>query len=81
MIGVLLILSGLISFLTGYFFLGKVQGQNDCSTKPESTDSNYKGGIAGVVIGIIFLSIGIVLFYGSKQTNSIVSSYSDPYSQ
>ncbi len=59
--GIILILLGLISFFTGYFFLGKAQGQNDCTEKPASTDNNYKGGIAGIVIGIFFILIGCIL--------------------
>jgi uncharacterized membrane protein len=59
--GIILILLGLISFLTGYFFLGKVQGQNDCKEKPESTEINYKGGVAGVFLGILFVIIGFVI--------------------
>lgn len=59
--GIILIILGLISFFTGYFFLGKAQGQNDCKEKPESTDSNYKGGVAAVVIGILFIIIGFIM--------------------
>lgn len=59
--GYILIILGLISFFIGDFFLGKVQGQNDCKEKPETTENNYKGGIAGVVLGIIFILIGCIV--------------------
>lgn len=59
--GVILIILGLVSFFTGYFFLGKGTGQKDCKEKPESTDANWGGGIAGVVIGIIFILVGIIV--------------------
>jgi hypothetical protein len=73
--GIILIIIGLISFFTGYFFLGKAHGQNDCKDKPESTDINYKGGIAGVVIGVFFILIGIVVRMMMMTSNSV--QYSD----
>jgi uncharacterized membrane protein len=55
------IIIGIVIFLTGYWFLGKSSGQNDCKDKPENTNSNYGGGIAGIVIGIILMIAGLIM--------------------
>jgi uncharacterized membrane protein len=54
MIGPLLIILGIISFFTGYFYVAKAQGQNDCTPKPDVAKTNRIGGIFGIVIGILF---------------------------
>lgn len=54
-----LISLGFIVFLVGYFFLAQSQGEAACNSKDQ--DAHYKGGIAGVVIGIIFMIIGFIL--------------------
>lgn len=63
MLDYILISIGLISFCVGYFFLAKSQGENECITpKIEMTENlNYTGGIAGVVIGLVFFIIGFIL--------------------
>jgi uncharacterized membrane protein len=65
---------GLVSFLIGYFFLGKVQGQNECAEKPASTTINYNGGIAGVVIGVIFIVVGVFIGMATAQPVQYSSS-------
>jgi len=61
------IVAGIIIFLVGYWFLGKSVGQNECKDKSESTRSNYGGGIAGIVIGIILMIVGLVLNFIHKH--------------
>lgn len=41
----------------GFFYLGVAQGQGDFSTI-DKKDTNYKGGIAGVMLGFIIFVIG-----------------------
>lgn len=60
-IGTALISIGIIIFLVGYWFLGKSTGEDECSTKPESLNKNFGGGIAGIVFGIIFMIVGIYM--------------------
>ena len=59
--GTATIIVGIIVFLIGYWYLGKSSGQKDCKDQPETTSSNYGGGIAGIVIGIILMITGLVL--------------------
>lgn len=71
------IVVGIIIFLVGYWFLGKSTGQNECKDKLESTSLNYGGGIAGIVIGIILMIVGLVLnFMPQKEVSSQVE-YAD----
>lgn len=67
------IIAGIIIFLVGHWFLGKSYGQNECNEKPQSTNVNYGGGIAGIVIGIILMITGLVINFSK---NSIASSTS-----
>ena len=60
-IGYVLVVIGLIVFLIGYWFLAESQ--------VETTDvaSTHKaGGIAGIVIGIIVMILGIVFGHSSE---------------
>jgi hypothetical protein len=52
MLGYIFMILGVISFLSGNFFLGKFQGQNECNEKKDN-GNNYKGGIAGIFMGCI----------------------------
>jgi multisubunit Na+/H+ antiporter MnhB subunit len=71
-VGGLLITLGLVVFLIGYWFLSLSKGQQQC-TDPAVTDyvsRNFGGGIAGIVIGLILMIIGIV--YGNSDPIDIV---------
>lgn len=83
--GTLTIVIGIIVFLIGYWFLGKSSGQNDCKDKPENINSNYGGGIAGIVIGLILMITGLVINMskGAQPTSipeSVVTEESVPMS-
>lgn len=64
MIGVILITVGVAILFVGYFFLAKSDGQKDCKEKPESTNANFGGGIAGVVLGVVTIIVGFILHRG-----------------
>ena len=60
-VGYVLVIVGLIVFLIGYWFLAESQ--------VETTDvaSTHKGGgIAGIVIGIVVMILGIVFGHSSE---------------
>ncbi len=78
--GTTTIIVGIIVFLIGYWYLGKSSGQNDCREKPENTSTNYGGGIAGIVIGLILMLTGLVINFTSKSSSAVedvVSSYEE----
>lgn len=56
LLGTSIIILGFVIFLIGYWFLGKSSGEQECPTPIKS--ANYGGGIAGIVIGIIFMISG-----------------------
>lgn len=67
-IGNSLMIVGFIGFLVGYFFLGLVQGQNSCTNVQElKTMQYYKGGMAGVLLGLIFLFTGYIVRAGEPR--------------
>lgn len=49
---------GLVVFLIGYWFLAVSNGQKQCGEAKSST--NMGGGIAGIVIGLIIMILGII---------------------
>ena len=59
---------GLIIFLIGYWFLALSNGQKQCKDSVIESKSfvNTAGGISGVVIGLVFMILGIV-FGNSEQ--------------
>lgn len=60
--GNILILVGIITFLTGYYFKGKADGQTECGVgKPDNHETVNNGGIAGIALGIIFVFIGGIM--------------------
>lgn len=63
--GYLMVTVGLIVFLIGYWFLALSNGQKQCSDSAIASNSsmNMGGGIAGIVIGLIIMILGI--FYGN----------------
>jgi hypothetical protein len=70
----ILISIGIIIFLIGYWFLGKSRGESECKDKPDSLDRNYGGGIAGIVIGIILMLVGLIMNLTNSPTTP---SYSE----
>ena len=71
------IVAGIIIFLVGYWFLGKSVGQNECKDKSESASLNYGGGIAGIVIGIILMIVGLVLNFMPLKEEPSQVEYAD----
>jgi hypothetical protein len=61
LIGAIMILLGLVSFLTGYFFVGKSNGQVECSPVPGNQQANNIGGLVGSVLGAFLVLVGIIL--------------------
>lgn len=74
--GTLTITIGIIIFLVGYWFTGKSSGQKECKEKPENTDLNYGGGIAGIVIGLILMIAGLFINL-SSATPTYTPTYTD----
>lgn len=60
-VGGSLITVGIVIFLVGYWFLGKSQGEESCTPVSDKAKHNKNGGIAGIVFGIIFMVVGLVL--------------------
>lgn len=68
MIDKILLLFGMTIFLTGYFFVAKSHGDQECAPPKHKTfydNINYTGGIAGIVIGLMFILVGTVLYFSS----------------
>jgi ABC-type Fe3+ transport system permease subunit len=63
MIVIVLFLIGFITFLVGYWFTSRAQAEAECNDpKIEAhRNPNYIGGIAGIVIGVVFVIVGLVL--------------------
>ncbi|NDG28887.1 hypothetical protein EB118_02135 [bacterium] len=74
--GNILILVGVITFLAGYYFKGKADGQNDCGVgKPKDHDTTDLLGISGIAIGIILVIIGGVMkMMGGGSSNTAAAS-------
>ena len=67
-IGYLGVFVGLIVFLIGYWFLAESQGQcTGTDTTVANASAAKGGGIAGIVIGMIIMILGIV-FGNSSET-------------
>lgn len=47
------VLISAITFLTGYWFLGKSNGEAECTTPIADQVKHYGGGVAGVTLGVI----------------------------
>jgi uncharacterized protein YacL len=60
--GNIMVSLGLIVFLIGYWFLALSNGQKQCgdSAIVAKSSTNMGGGIAGVVIGLIIMILGII---------------------
>lgn len=71
-VGGLLITVGLIIFLVGYWFLSLSKGQQQCTDTAvtDNVSKNFGGGIAGIVIGLILMIIGIV--YGNSDPIAVI---------
>jgi ABC-type phosphate transport system permease subunit len=57
--GNLLLFIGIAVFLTGYWFMGKSQGEFECNPPAGKAETNKGGGIAGLVIGSVFMLFGM----------------------
>jgi uncharacterized membrane protein len=66
--GYLMITLGLTIFLIGYWFLALSNGQKECgdSTIVSKSSTNMTGGIAGIVIGLIIMILGIVFGHSAE---------------
>lgn len=69
-LGVSLIVVGIAIFLTGYWFTGRSQGEEQCT--PPLETANKAGGIAGIVIGLIFMIAGLVVNFSQENSEEIV---------
>jgi ABC-type Fe3+ transport system permease subunit len=63
MIVISLFLLGFIIFLVGYWFTSRAQAEAECNDPriEAHRNPNYIGGVAGIVIGIVFVIVGLVL--------------------
>lgn len=61
LLGGSMITVGIVIFLVGYWFLGKSQGEESCTPPNDKAKHNKGGGIAGIVIGIIFVIVGFII--------------------
>ena len=71
LLGTSLILVGIVIFLVGYWFTGRSQGEEQCNPPIES--SNRGGGIAGIVIGLIFMLAGLVFNLRESNPEQVIS--------
>lgn len=60
-LGGTLITLGITVFLIGYWFLGKSKGEESCTPPLDTSGVNRGGGIAGIVIGLIFMLVGFII--------------------
>lgn len=60
--GYAIITIGLIVFLIGYWFLALSNGQKQCgdSAIVSKSSTNMGGGIAGIVLGLVIMILGII---------------------
>ena len=67
-VGYILVFVGLVIFLVGYWFLAESQGTVQCTdtTIVAKSSTNKVGGIAGIVIGIVIMILGIVFGHSSE---------------
>jgi len=62
-IGYVLVFVGLVVFLVGYWFLA--ESQVEC-IDPAKGSTNKAGGIAGIVIGLVVIILGIVFGHSTE---------------
>lgn len=72
-LGTSLIVVGIIIFLVGYWFVGRSQGEEQCS--PPLQTANKAGGIAGIVFGLIFMIVG--LYFNLRNNNSNIEQVAE----
>jgi hypothetical protein len=72
LLGTSLIIVGIVIFLVGYWFLGRSQGEEQC--KPPIESANKGGGIAGIVIGLIFMLAGLVVNFREANPEQVVTN-------
>ena len=65
-IGYVLIFVGLVIFLVGYWFLAESQVECNDPAFISKAPTNKGGGIAGVVIGIVVIILGIVFGHSTE---------------
>lgn len=70
LLGTSLIVIGIVIFLVGYWFIGKSQGEEQC--KPPIESANRGGGIAGTVIGLIFMLAGLYFNLSNSNIKEVV---------
>lgn len=66
LLGTSLIVVGIVIFLVGYWFIGRSQGEEQC--KPPIESANRAGGIAGTVIGLLVMVVG--LYFNLRDANA-----------
>jgi hypothetical protein len=73
--GNLLLVVGIAVFLTGYWFMGKSQGEYECTPPAGKAEINKGGGIAGLVLGSVLILFGMFINFTSPPTSFAPSSY------
>ena len=67
MIGIGLLVAGVFVTFIGLYYFSKSTGESACASKPATTDADYGGGIAGIVIGVILIIVGVVMKFALKD--------------
>jgi hypothetical protein len=60
----LVIISGIFIFLTGYWFLGKNSGLQECDQESSILSNTFKVGSLATIIGLLLMIGGLIMFYG-----------------
>ena len=65
-VGYVLIFVGLVIFLVGYWFLAESQVECNDPAFLSKASTNRAGGIAGIVIGLVVMILGIVFGHSTE---------------
>lgn len=79
LLGTSLIVVGIVIFLVGYWFIGRSQGEEQCNPPVES--ANRAGGIAGTVIGLIFMIAGLYFNLRDASPEQVIEYTSENVEQ
>lgn len=63
----LVLILGISIFLTGYWFLGKNTGLQECNQDTSILSDTYKGGALATSIGLLFIVGGLLMFYRNSR--------------
>lgn len=71
---ILPIILAIATFLIGYFFFAKSQGQLECSSKLDSTNANKNGGIAGMSLAGVLLLVALFFYVKARFDITVVDT-------